>query len=127
MVGIVLVSHSNKLVEGLKELISQMAPEVKISTAGGTDDGRIGTDPTKIMNAIEESYSDEGVLLFFDIGSAIMNAELAIDMLDDSISSNVDICKTSLVEGAFVAAIESSMGKSKEEIKESIRNLEIEK
>lgn len=127
MVGIVLVSHSNKLVEGLKELISQMAPEVKISTAGGIDDGRIGTDPIKIMNAIEESYSDEGVLLFFDIGSAIMNAELAIDMLDDSISSNVDICKTSLVEGAFVAAIESSMGKSKEEIKESIRNLEIEK
>ena len=127
MVGIVLVSHSNKLVEGLKELISQMAPEVKISTAGGIDDGRIGTDPIKIMNAIEESYSDEGVLLFFDIGSAIMNAELAIEMLDDSISSSVDICKTSLVEGAFVAAIESSMGKSKEEIKESIRNLEIEK
>ena len=127
MVGIVLVSHSNKLVEGLKELISQMAPEIKICTAGGTDDGRIGTDPIKIMNAIEESYSDEGVLLFFDIGSAIMNAELAIDMLDDSISSNVDICKTSLVEGAFVAAIESSMGKSKEEIKESIGNLEIEK
>ena len=54
MVGIVLVSHSNKLVEGLKDLISQMAVGVKICVAGGTDDGRIGTDPMKIMSAIEE-------------------------------------------------------------------------
>ena len=127
MVGIVLVSHSNKLVEGLKELISQMAVGVKICAAGGTDDGRIGTDPMKIMSAIEEVYSDEGVLLFFDIGSALMNAELAIDMLDDSIREKVEICKVSLVEGAFVAAIDSSIGKSLEEIKESIKDLQIEK
>lgn len=127
MVGIVLVSHSNKLVEGLKDLISQMAVGVKICVAGGTDDGRIGTDPMKIMSAIEEVYSDDGVLLFFDIGSALMNAELAIDMLDESISKKVEICKVSLVEGAFVAAIDSSMGKSIDEIKESIKDLQIEK
>ena len=127
MVGVVLVSHSNKLVEGLKELICQMASGVKICTAGGTDDGRIGTDPIKIMKAIEEAYSDDGVLLFFDIGSALMNAELAIDMLDESISEKVEICKVSLVEGAFVASIESSIGKSLEDIKDSIRGLQIEK
>lgn len=127
MVGIVLVSHSNKLVEGLKELISQMAPDVKIYAVGGTDDGRIGTDPMKIMSSIEAVYSDEGVLVFFDIGSALMNTELAIDMLGESISKNVEICKVSLVEGAFVAAIESSIGKSLLEIKESIKGLEIEK
>ena len=127
MVGVVLVSHSNKLVEGLKELIGQMASDVKICTAGGTDDGRIGTDPIKIMKAIEEAYSDDGVLLFFDIGSALMNAELAIDMLDESISEKVEVCKVSLVEGAFVASIESSIGKSLEDIKDSIRGLQIEK
>ena len=127
MVGIVLVSHSNKLVEGLKDIISQMAKEVKICIAGGTDDNRIGTDPMKILNAIEEAYSDDGVLLFFDIGSALMNAELAIDMLDNNIIKNVEVCKVSLVEGAFVAAINSSMGKSIDEIKESIKDLEIEK
>ena len=127
MVGIVLVSHSNKLVEGLKDIIIQMAKDVKICIAGGTDDNRIGTDPMKILNAIEEAYSDDGVLLFFDIGSALMNAELAIDMLDDNIRKNVEVCKVSLVEGAFVAAINSSMGKSIDEIKESIKDLEIEK
>ena len=127
MVGIVLVSHSNKLVEGLKDLISQMAVGVKICAAGGTDDGRIGTDPMKIMSAIEEVYSDDGVLLFFDIGSSLMNAELAIDMLDESISKKVEICKVSLVEGAFVAAIDSSIGKSIGDIKESIKGLQIEK
>lgn len=127
MVSIVLVSHSNKLVEGLKELISQMAGDVKISVAGGTDDGRIGTDPIKIMNAIEEVYSEDGVLLFFDIGSALMNAELAVDMLDESISKNIEICKVSLVEGAFVAAIDSCIGKTKEEIIENVKKLEIEK
>lgn len=127
MVGIVLVSHSDKLVEGLKELVSQMASDVKIGIAGGTDDNRIGTDPIKIMSAIEEVYSEDGVLLFYDLGSALMNAELALDMLDENIKDNVDIVKVSLVEGAFVAAINSSIGKSKEEIKESIKNLEIEK
>lgn len=127
MVGIVLVSHSDKLVNGLKDLVSQMAGDVKISTAGGIDDGRIGTDPIKIMNAIEEVYSEDGVLLFFDLGSALMNAELALDMLDESISENVDICKVSLVEGAFVAVIEASIGKNRDEINKSIKKLEIEK
>lgn len=127
MVGIVLVSHSDKLVEGLKELVSQMASDVKIGIAGGTDDNRIGTDPMKIMSAIEEVYSEEGVLLFYDLGSALMNAELALDMLDENIKNNVDIVKVSLVEGAFVASINASIGKSKEEIKESIKKLEIEK
>lgn len=127
MVGIVLVSHSNKLVEGLKELISQMSFNVKICVAGGTDDGRIGTDPMKIMSAIEEVYSDDGVLLFFDIGSALMNSELALDMIDEYMSKKVEICKVSLVEGAFVAAIDASMGKSMDQIKKSIKSLEIEK
>lgn len=127
MVGIVLVSHSNKLAEGLKELISQMAGEVKISAAGGTDDNRIGTDPMKIMDSIEEVYSEDGVLLFYDIGSALMNAELALDMIDEVISERVKICKVSMVEGAFVAAIESSMNKSIDEILDAIQNLKIEK
>ncbi|MGL5328425.1 MAG: dihydroxyacetone kinase phosphoryl donor subunit DhaM [Peptostreptococcaceae bacterium] len=127
MVGIVLVSHSNKLAEGAKELISQMASEVKISAAGGTDDNRIGTDPMKIMNSIEEVYSDDGVLLFYDIGSALMNAELALDMIDESISEKVNICKVSMVEGAFVAAIESSIGRSMDEILVAIEKLQIDK
>lgn len=127
MVSLVLISHSNKIVEGLKELVSQMSGDVKIAVAGGTNDDRIGTDPIKIMSAIEEVYSDDGVLIFYDLGSALMNAELALDMIDEKIKNKVEISKSSLVEGAFVAGIESSMGKNMEEIKKSLEKLNIEK
>ena len=127
MVSLVLISHSNKIVEGLKELVSQMSSDVKIGVAGGTNDNRIGTDPMKIMSAIEEVYSDDGILIFYDLGSALMNAELALDMIDEKIKNKVEISKSSLVEGAFVAGIESSMGKNMEEIKKSLEKLNIEK
>lgn len=127
MVSLVLISHSNKIVEGLKELVSQMSGDVKIGVAGGTNDNRIGTDPIKIMSAIEEVYSDDGILIFYDLGSALMNAELALDMIDEKIKNKVEISKSSLVEGAFVAGIESSMGKNMEEIKKSLEKLNIEK
>ena len=127
MVSLVLISHSNKIVEGLKELVSQMSSDVKIGVAGGTNDNRIGTDPIKIMSAIEEVYSDDGILIFYDLGSALMNAELALDMIDEKIKNKVEISKSSLVEGAFVAGIESSMGKNMEEIKKSLEKLNIEK
>lgn len=127
MVSLVLISHSNKIVEGLKELVSQMSGDVKIGVAGGTNDNRIGTDPIKIMSAIEEVYSDDGILILYDLGSALMNAELALDMIDEKIKNKVEISKSSLVEGAFVAGIESSMGKSMEEIKKSLEKLNIEK
>lgn len=127
MVSLVLISHSNKIVEGLKELVSQMSGDVKIGVAGGTNDDRIGTDPIKIMSAIEDVYSDDGVLIFYDLGSALMNAELALDMIDENIKNKVEISKSSLVEGAFVAGIESSMGKNMEEIKKSLEKLNIGK
>ena len=81
----------------------------------------------KIMSAIEEVYSDDGILIFYDLGSALMNAELALDMIDEKIKNKVEISKSSLVEGAFVAGIESSMGKNMEEIKNSLEKLNIEK
>ena len=127
MVSLVLISHSKKIVEGVKELVSQMSDDVKIAIAGGTDDNRIGTDAIKIMSAIEDVYSDDGILIFYDLGSALMNTELALDMIDEKIKNKVEISKSSLVEGAFVAAIESSMGKSMEEIKKSLEKLNIEK
>ena len=127
MVSLVLISHSKKIVEGIKELVSQMSDDVKIAVAGGTDDNRIGTDAIKIMSAIEDVYSDDGILIFYDLGSALMNAELALDMIDEKIKNKVEISKSSLVEGAFVAGIESSMGKNMEEIKKSLEKLNIEK
>ena len=57
MVGIVVVSHSQKLAEGVVELASLMAPETPMKAAGGMDDGGFGTSFEKITEAIDEVYS----------------------------------------------------------------------
>ncbi|SES70264.1 dihydroxyacetone kinase, phosphotransfer subunit [Salinibacillus kushneri] len=119
-VGIVLISHSPKVVEGIKDIIRQMVPDVPVELAGGTDDGSIGTNVEKIQNAIENAYNEKGVLLFFDLGSAMMNAELAVEMTD---YEKVKVVKAPLLEGAYVAAVESGMGKTLEEVEKAARNV----
>ena len=52
MVGLVVLSHSSKVVEGLKELIREMAQEVKVYAVGGTQDGELGSDFEKTEQAI---------------------------------------------------------------------------
>ncbi|HBJ1649661.1 UNVERIFIED_ORG: PTS-dependent dihydroxyacetone kinase phosphotransferase subunit DhaM [Clostridium botulinum] len=127
MVGIVIVSHSNFIAKGVKEVALQMAPEVLIVDAGGTNDGRIGTDISKITSAIESVYSDSGVLVLFDLGSAFMNTEMAIEFLDDNIREKVEIIDAPLVEGAITAAVEASMDKSLAEIKEVLKPMSLNK
>ena len=127
MVGIVLVSHSEKIVEGIKELAMQMAPDAKVAVAGGTKDGRIGTDIDKISEAIVEVYSEDGVIVLFDLGSAFMNAEMAIEFLDDEMKEKVEIVDTAIVEGGITLIVESSMNKTLEEIKESSKKMKLNK
>ncbi|WP_315079142.1 dihydroxyacetone kinase phosphoryl donor subunit DhaM [uncultured Clostridium sp.] len=127
MVGIVIVSHSNFIAKGVRDVALQMAPEVSIVDAGGTNDGRIGTDISKITSAIESVYSDSGVLVLFDLGSAFMNTEMAIEFLDDNIRGKVEIVDAPLVEGAITAAVEASMDKSLSEIKEVLKPMSLNK
>lgn len=107
-VGIVLISHSEKVVEGVQEIIRQVIHDVPIAIAGGTDDGEIGTSIDKINAAIDSAYSEKGVLLFYDLGSAKMNAELAIEFAG---RDNIKLVEAPLLEGSYVAAVESSTGK----------------
>lgn len=124
MVGMVIVSHSNKIAEGVKELSLQMAPDVPIASAGGTKDGRIGTDIDLILRAIDKVYSDEGVIILFDLGSALMNAEMALEFLPEDRREKVEIVDTALVEGAITAAVEISMEKN---MKDIIKGIEVMK
>ncbi|MFT8312274.1 MAG: dihydroxyacetone kinase phosphoryl donor subunit DhaM [Sporolactobacillus sp.] len=126
MVGIVLVSHSRKIVEGIKELASQMAKDAPVALAGGTEDDRLGTDMSKISNAIHDVYSEDGVLVFFDMGSAYMNAQMALDFLEDD-SSKVEIVDAAFVEGAITAIVDSSLNKSMDEIKADIASMKLGK
>jgi dihydroxyacetone kinase phosphotransfer subunit len=121
MVGIVIVSHSEKLAEGVKELAGQMVPAVAIATAGGLTSGELGTDINKILQAVKDVYSDDGVIMLFDLGSSYMNAEMAIEILPEHMKGKVQIVDTALVEGAITAAIDCSLDKSIEEIKITLK------
>ena len=114
MVGIVVVSHSQKVAEGAKELALQMAADAKIAAAGGLQDGSIGTDMEKITNAINEVMSDDGVIMLVDMGSAIMTSEMAIEMSDNP--EKIKIVDTPVVEGTIFGAVEASIGSSMEQI-----------
>lgn len=111
MVGVVIVSHSAKVAEGISEMASQMAkPGQKIIAAGGTIDGRIGTDAVKIYEAINAADSGDGVALMVDLGSAVMSAETALDLLDQDLRSRVKIADAPILEGSISAVVQASLG-----------------
>lgn len=118
MVGIILVSHSQKITDGIKELIEQMASNdnVSIISAGGTDDGRLGTSGTRIIEAIESLEDARDILIFTDMGSSVMSSETAIEMVEDTLQEKIKLVQAPIVEGAFAAAIKASTDSSIDEI-----------
>ncbi|MDN6023428.1 MAG: PTS-dependent dihydroxyacetone kinase phosphotransferase subunit DhaM [Lactobacillus sp.] len=97
--GIVLVSHVPEVANGLTKLLSQVAKDVSITIAGGTNDGRIGTSMQKIIDAFDKNKADE-ILAFYDLGSAKMNLDMAMEMTD----KKVHLYNTAFIEGAYTAA-----------------------
>lgn len=121
MVGIVIVSHSNKVAEGIKDLAMQMAgPTQKIMAAGGMEDGSIGTDAVRIFEAIQKADSGEGVVVLVDLGSAVLSANLAQELLQEN-GSNIDvvIADAPVLEGAISAAVQAYIGGSMKEVIEA--------
>lgn len=114
MVNLVLVSHSPSLVAGVAELARAMTQQsrVVIATAAGTGDPMhpLGTNAEKIRRAIEAAYSDDGVLVLMDLGSAILSAEMALDFLPEDQRANVRLCAAPMIEGAIAAAVQASLG-----------------
>ncbi|MEZ4592888.1 MAG: phosphoenolpyruvate--protein phosphotransferase, partial [Chloroflexota bacterium] len=115
MVGIVVVSHSATLAQGVKELAEQMVQgQVPLAVAGGIDDPEqpIGTDPMRVLAAIESVYGEDGVLVLMDLGSALLSAEMALEFLPEEQQANVKLCAAPLVEGTMAAAVQSMVGGS---------------
>lgn len=111
-VGLVIVSHSAKLAEGVRELAAQMAADVAIVPAGGTDDGGIGTSLEKITAAIAVADTGDGAVLLADLGSAVMTAETAVEFLDDEQRGRVRLADAPLVEGTVAAAVAAQGGRA---------------
>jgi dihydroxyacetone kinase phosphotransfer subunit len=125
MVGIVLVSHSPQVAEGTAELVWSMAGEVKMAAVGGDADGSLGTDPDRIRLAIEGLEADE-VLVFMDIGSAVLSAETVLEMLEPEVAAKVRLVDAPFVEGAFAAGVLASTGADAEECIEAAQEARTE-
>ena len=113
-VGLVIVSHSSKIAEGVCDLARQMAVDVPLVPAGGVVDDsgvqRIGTSFEKVLEAISAADQGAGVVLLTDLGSAVMTAEMALEFLDSDQRSRVRLARAALVEGAVAAAVEAQSG-----------------
>ena len=119
MVGIVVVSHSSAIAQGVVELAREMGGEgVAIEAAGGLDEpgNPIGTDAVLVLAAIEKADSGDGVLVLMDLGSAVMSAEVALDMLSDEQRARVYLSEAPLVEGAVAAAAAARVGEDLESV-----------
>jgi phosphocarrier protein FPr len=127
MVGLVLVSHSNALSRALVDLVRQVATrEIPVSFAGGVGDDRktFGTDAVDIFEAIEAVYGPDGVLVLMDLGSAILSAETAVELLPDKMRPCIRICAAPIVEGAVAAGVQISLGSDLETVcREAVKAL----
>lgn len=116
-IGVVIVSHSAKLAEGLVDIVEEMNDgSVKIKAAGGADGGRIGTSAITIQNAIESMEDCDHILIYADLGSSIISSETAIDMLDDDLQDKVQLVDCPVVEGAFAGVVQATVTDNVDEI-----------
>ena len=113
MVGLVVVSHIEKLAEGIVELVQLMAADAPIAAAGGMEDGTPGTSFGKIASAVGRVNSGSGVVILMDMGSAVMTAEMVLESVNDP---QIRLIDCPIAEGAVVAAMESVSGGSLDDI-----------
>ena len=124
MVGFVIVSHSAKLAEGVTDLARMMARTVPIAPAGGLEDGSFGTSFEKISNAVDEVYSEDGVIMLMDMGSAVMTAEMVIESMD---GRKIVMADCPIAEGAVTGTVSAESGSSLEEILEELEQVGTQK
>ena len=109
-VGIVLVSHSAALAEGTAELAGQIAGgTVIIATAGGTEDGRIGTSIDKVERAVRLADGGAGIVILPDLGSSVLTVRALLADADD-LPGQVAVADAPFVEGAVAATVTAAAG-----------------
>jgi dihydroxyacetone kinase phosphotransfer subunit len=110
LVGVVLVSHSARLADGLAELVRELGgDQVPVIAAGGMDDGSLGTSYGRIERAVLEADQGVGVLLLGDLGSALLTVKT---LLDEGVGkrSRAVLADAPFVEGAVAAVVTASAG-----------------
>ena len=117
-VGLVVVSHSRALARAAVALAQEMlhGKQIRIAIAAGLDETTFGTDAAQIVDAITAADQGAGVVVLMDLGSAVLSAELALELLDDEVRERVVLCPAPLVEGLVVAAVAAAGGAGSEEV-----------
>ncbi|WP_123027570.1 phosphoenolpyruvate--protein phosphotransferase [Mycolicibacterium stellerae] len=117
-VGLVVVSHSRVLARAAVALAQEMlhGKQIRIAVAAGLDETTFGTDAAQIVDAINAADQGAGVVVLMDLGSAVLSAELATELLDDGVRERVVLCPAPLVEGLVVAAVAAAGGAPIDEV-----------
>ncbi|MEI0611754.1 phosphoenolpyruvate-utilizing N-terminal domain-containing protein [Brachyspira pilosicoli] len=123
MVSLIFVSDSNEFVGALQKYINRVS-NISVACSGGIGDSLLGTNHNDIYKVINDNYSDDGVIIFFDSKRALVNCEMAVAMLDKEKQKNVRISFAPIVEGGMIAATEASLNKKIDEIEDKLNNLE---
>jgi len=110
MVGIVVVSHSAGLAHAAVGLALQMVqgPAPRVEIAAGTSDDRFGTDAVRVAEAIAAADDGDGVVVIMDLGSAVLSAELALELLPEPHQTR--LVPAAFAEGIFAAIIAAASG-----------------
>lgn len=119
LVGLVVVSHSGRLADGVAEVAAQMAPDVTVTPAGGLPDGGVGTDFEAVLAAVTEAATGAGAVVLYDLGSAQMTAEMAVESLPEPDAAV--IVDAPLVEGAIAAAVSAQGGGDRSAVADAAR------
>jgi phosphocarrier protein FPr len=107
------------LAEATVDLIKRtIGPDIPIAAAGGVGDDRseLGTDALDIQEAILKTRSPEGVLVLMDMGSAILSAETAKELVSFEMTDPLVLCSAPLVEGSIAAAVQIQIGSALNEV-----------
>jgi len=116
-VGLVLVSHSAAIADGLARFVAQVAgPSVPIAAAGGGPDGTFGTDGGRVLAALREAVGSSGAVVLMDLGSSVLSVRAALGELPDDTIARLRIADAPLVEGAIAAGVTASTGGSVDEV-----------
>jgi phosphoenolpyruvate-protein phosphotransferase/dihydroxyacetone kinase phosphotransfer subunit len=124
MIGIVVVSHSRALARAAVALAEEMTPgrPVAIAVAAGLDDQTLGTDAVAISEALTEVDGEDGVLVLMDLGSAVLSAELALELVEEETRDRVLLCSAPLVEGLVAAVVTAASGADRFAVASEARN-----
>jgi phosphoenolpyruvate-protein phosphotransferase/dihydroxyacetone kinase phosphotransfer subunit len=118
VVGLVVVSHSRALARAAAALAAEMVHSrpIRIEIAAGLDETTFGTDAVRIAEAIVAADSGDGTVVLMDLGSAVLSADLALDLVGDAVRDRVTLCPAPLVEGLVVAAVAAASGAGRDEV-----------